>query len=179
MTSWITSLLVLAVAASAHAQGKPAQGKSVLVGTVVSKSGVNADLAAGYAKGIQLWEAQVNAAGGLLGRPVEVKMLDDGSDAVRAGALYRQLIREAGADALIGPYGSAATKVASGEAERERKVMVNGAGPAQVVHEGQSRFLFQTGSAYAHRGEGVLQVARKAGLTRLYIVARQDLASQE
>jgi len=179
MTSWITSLLVLAVAASAHAQGKPAQGKSVLVGTVVSKSGVNADLAAGYAKGIQLWEAQVNAAGGLLGRPVEVKMLDDGSDAVRAGELYRQLIREAGADALIGPYGSAATKVASGEAERERKVMVNGAGPAQVVHEGQSRFLFQTGSAYAHRGEGVLQVARKAGLTRLYIVARQDLASQE
>lgn len=179
MTSWITSLLVLAVAASAHAQDKPAQGKPILVGTVVSNSGVNADLAAGYAKGIQLWEAQVNAAGGLLGRPVEVKMLDDGSDAVRAGELYRQLIRDAGADALIGPYGSAATKVASGEAERERKVMVNGAGPAQVVHEGQSRFLFQTGSAYAHRGEGVLQVARKAGLTRLYIVARQDFASQE
>jgi branched-chain amino acid transport system substrate-binding protein len=159
MTSWITSLLVLAVAAGAQAQDKP-----IVIGTVVSMSGVNADLAAGYAKGIQLWEGQVNAAGGLLGRQVEVKMLDDGSDAVRAGQLYRQLIRESGADALIGPYGSAATKVA---------------GPAQVVHEGQSRFLFQTGSAYAHRGDGVLQVARKAGLTRLYIVARQDFASQE
>jgi branched-chain amino acid transport system substrate-binding protein len=174
MTSWITSLLVLALAASAHAQGK-----AIVVGTVVSKSGVNADLAAGYAKGIQLWETQVNAAGGLLGRPVEVRMLDDGSDALRAGQLYRQLIRESGADALIGPFGSAATKVASAEAERERKVMVNGAGPARVVHEGPSRFLFQTASGNAHRGEGVLQVARKAGLTRLYIVARQDFASQE
>src|SRR5438477_4319137 len=144
MTSWITSLLVLALAASAHAQGKP-----IVVGTVVSKSGVNADLAVGYAKGIQLWETQVNAAGGLLGRPVEVRMLDDGSDALRAGQLYRQLIRESGADALIGPFGSAATKVASAEAERERKVMVNGAGPARVVHEGPSRFLFQTASGNA------------------------------
>jgi len=174
MTSWITSLLLLAFVALAHAQGKP-----IVVGAVVSQSGVNADLAEGYARGIQLWEAQVNAGGGLLGRPVELKMLDDGSDAVRSGMLYRQLIRESGADVLIGPYGSAATKVASGEAERERKVMVNGAGPAQVVHEGPTRFLFQTGSAYARRGEGVLQVVRKAGLTRLYILARQDFASQE
>src|SRR5262245_43914293 len=118
MTSWITSLVFLAFAALAHAQGKPiAKAQPIIVGAVVSQSGVQADLAAGYAKGIQLWEAQVNAAGGLLGRPVEVKMLDDGSDALRAGELYRQLIREARADALIGPYGSAATKVASGEAE--------------------------------------------------------------
>jgi branched-chain amino acid transport system substrate-binding protein len=174
MTSWITSLLLLVVAASAHAQGKP-----IVVGAVVSQSGFHADLADGYAKGIRLWEAQVNAAGGLLGRPVELRMLDDGSDAVRAGELYRQLIREAGADLLIGPYGSAATHAAAAETERERRVMVNGAGPSRIVQEGPGRLLFQTGSAYALRGEGILQVARKAGLTRLYILARQDVASQE
>lgn len=172
MTSWITSLLLLAFAALAQAQ-------PIVVGAVVSQSGVHADLAAGYARGIQLWEAQVNAAGGLLGRPVQLKMLDDGSDAVRAGELYRKLVQEERAELLIGPYGSAATRVAAGEAERARKVMVNGAGPARVVQEGPGRFLFQTCSAYAHRGEGVLQLARKAGLTRLYIVARQELAAQE
>jgi len=173
MTSWITSFLLLGFVALAHAQ------KPIVVGAVVTQSGINADLAAGYAKGIQLWEAQVNAAGGLLGRPVELKMLDDGSDALRAGTLYRQLITEAGVDLLIGPYGSAATRVAAGEAQRGRKVMVNGSGPAQAVQEGSNRFLFQTGSAYARRGEGVLQVVRKAGFTRLYIVARQDLPAQE
>ena len=178
MTSWITSLVAFAAAAvvatAAHAQGTP-----IVVGTVVSQSGVHADLAAGYANGIRLWEAQVNAAGGLLGRPVEVRMLDDGSDAVRAGELYRQLIRETKADLLIGPYGSAATRAAAAEIERERRPMVNGAGPARVVQEGPSRFLFQTCSSYAARGEGVLQVARQAGLTRLYILARQDLAAQQ
>lgn len=172
MTSWITSFCLLAFAALAQAQ-------AIAVGAVVSQTGQQADLAAGYAKGIQLWEAQVNAAGGLLGRPVELKMLDDGSDAVRAGALYRQLIRETKVDLLIGPYGSAATRAAAAEAERERRLMVNGAGPASIVQQGPTRMLFQTCSPYTSRGEGVLQVARKAGLTRLYIVARQDPPAQE
>jgi branched-chain amino acid transport system substrate-binding protein len=173
MTSWITSFLLFAFAALAHAQG------AIVVGAVVSQSGLHADLAAGYARGIRLWEVQVNAAGGLLGRRVELKMLDDGSDAVRAGQLYRQLVREEKAQLLIGPYGSAATYSAAAEAERERRVMVNGAGPSRVVQTSQNRLVFQSVSGYAARGEGVLQVARKAGLTRLYILARQDTASQE
>ena len=155
-----------------------AQG-AVIVGVVVSQSGQNADLAAGYLKGVQLWEAEVNATGGLLGRPVELKILDDGSDAIRAGELYGQLIREAKADFLIGPYGSAATRAASAESERERRLMVNGAGPARVVQQGPNRFLFQSGPSYAARGEGVLQLARQAGITRLHILARQELAAQE
>jgi branched-chain amino acid transport system substrate-binding protein len=105
-------------------------------------------------------------------------MLDDGSDALRAATLYRQLIREARADLLVGPYGSAATRAASAEAERERRVMVNGAGPARVVQQG-ARLVFQTVSPYALRGQGILQVARKAGVTRLFILARQELAAQE
>jgi branched-chain amino acid transport system substrate-binding protein len=174
MTSWITSFLLLLFAALAHAQGEP-----IVVGSVVSQSGIHTDLAHGYARGILLWQEQVNAGGGLLGRPVDLRMLDDGSDAVRAGQLYRRLVREEKAELLIGPYGSAATYSAAAEAERERRVMVNGAGPSRVVQTSQNRFVFQTVSGYAARGEGVLQVARKAGLTRLYILARQDTASQE
>lgn len=174
MTGWITSLLFAACATLAQAQGS-----AIVVGAVVSQSGSQADLAAGYAKGIRLWEAQVNASGGLLGRPVALKILDDGSDAIRAGELYRQLIREENADLLIGPYGSAATYAAAAEAARERKIMVNGAGPARVVQQGPNRFLFQSSSSYAERGEGVLQLARKAGITRLQVLARQELAAQE
>jgi branched-chain amino acid transport system substrate-binding protein len=173
MTSWATSFLWFGFAVSVQAQG------TLVVGAVVSQTGQQADLAAGYLKGILLWETQVNATGGLLGRPVELKVLDDGSDAMRAGELYGQLIREAKADFLVGPYGSAATRAASAEAERERKLMVNGAGPARVVQQGPNRFLFQSGPSYAARSEGVLQLARKAGITRLHILARQEFAAQE
>src|SRR5262245_6657313 len=172
MIGWTTRLLLLGAAFAAQAQ-------PVMVGAVVSQSGAQADLAAGYAKGIQLWQSQVNAGGGLLGRTVELKLLDDGSDAVRAGVLYRQLIGESRADVLIGPYGSAATRVAAAEADRERKVMVNGAGPARVVQEGPTRFVFPAVGAYATRGDGVLALARAASLKRLFIVSRQDFAAQE
>ena len=45
-----------------------AHAQAIVVGAVVSQSGLHADLAAGYAKGILLWEAEVNAGGGGVGR---------------------------------------------------------------------------------------------------------------
>src|SRR5262245_31352064 len=78
---------------------------SLLIGAVVSQTGVHAELAADYRKALLLWQDEVNAAGGLLGRAVELRLLDDGSEAIRAGPLYRELIAQK-AVALIGPYGS-------------------------------------------------------------------------
>src|SRR5882672_8169171 len=110
---YLFSLFLLVAAFDASSQ------QPLVVGAVVSETGVHAKLAADYRKALLLWQDEVNAAGGLLGRPVELRLLDDGSEAVRAGALYRDLIADK-ADALIGPYGSAATLMASAEAENAR-----------------------------------------------------------
>src|SRR5882672_1480408 len=128
MTSSITRLLVLCVAALPLARAQDAPPVPVVVGAVVSQSGSLADLAAGYRKALLLWQDEVNASGGLLGRRVELRLLDDESDARRSGDLYAELIRGK-ADLLIGPYGSAATLMASAQAERARRVLINGAGP--------------------------------------------------
>jgi len=177
MTSSITRLFILCVAALqlARAQDAPV----VVVGAVVSQSGPHADLAAGYRKALLLWQDEVNAAGGLLGRRVELRLLDDGSAAARCAPLYAQLIRDEKAELLIGPYGSAATRVAAAEAERQRRVMINGAGPAHLVHKGATRYLFQSGAPYAAQGAGVLELARAQGLRTLFILARDELASRE
>lgn len=156
-----------------------AQEAPIVVGAVVSQSGAHAELAADYARGLQLWQDQVNADGGLLGRRVELRLLDDASQAARAGQLYAQLIRDGNADLLIGPYGSAATLVAAAEAERARRVMVNGAGAASAVHSRAPRYLFQSAVPYTAYGAGVLQVALDAGYRGLFILARDDPASRE
>src|SRR3954471_17212065 len=125
MTSWITrfSLVAALGCSAAFAQSPP-----LVVGAVVSQTGAPADLAEGYRKALLLWQEETNAAGGLLGRQVELVILDDRSEASRAGPLYLQLIGEHKADALIGPYGTAATMIASAEVETARRVMVSGAG---------------------------------------------------
>ena len=156
-----------------------AQNPVVVVGAVISQTGAHAELAQQYGKGLDLWRDEVNAAGGLLGRQVVLRVLDDGSQALRAGPLYAQLIADEKVDLLVGPYGSAATLVAASEAERARRVMVNGAGPAAATHARAPRYLFQSTLPYTAYGSEALQAAREASLRRIFIVARDDVASRE
>ena len=174
MTGSITRALALGLLglASAFAQDP------IVVGAVVSQSGAHAELARGYARGLLVWESQVNTSGGLLRRPVELRLLDDGSSAPQAGRLYAQLIRE-GADLLVGPYGSAATLLAAAEAERAQRVMVNGAGAAGAVHQRKFRYVFQSAIPYAAYGAGAVHLAKQAELERVLILARDDPASVE
>src|SRR5512146_768392 len=104
---------VLALAAASA--GAPAQDAPLVIGAVVSQTGAHADLAEPYRRALVLWQEQANVKGGVLGRPVELKILDDRSEAVRAGRMYAELIREQKVDALIGPYGTAATMTAAAE----------------------------------------------------------------
>jgi len=150
-----------------------------VVGVAVSRSGAQADLGVAYVLGLERWRDEVNAGGGLLGRPVELRLVDDTSRAARAGEVYAQLIREGEVDLLIGPYGSAATIVAAAEAERARRVMVNAAGPAAAVHARVPKYVFQSAIPYRAYGRRALEAAAEAGYRRLFIVARDDPASRE
>ena len=173
MTGWIISALL--AAATVHAA---AEDSAITIGAVVSESGAHAAPAGEYRKGLLLWQDEINAAGGLLGRRVELRFKDDGSEAVRAGEAYAELIRN-GAQVLIGPYGSAATLTAAAEAERARRVLLNAAGPSSEVHKRKPQYIFQTATPYAAYADGALWAAREAGVESLYIVARDDAASRD
>lgn len=150
-----------------------------MIGAVVSQSGPHAEPAEGYRRGLLLWQEEINAAGGLLGRQVDLRILDDGSSAVRNGALYEQLIREDRAELLIGPFGTAATLLAAAAAERARRVLINGAGPGRAVHRRAPRYVFQTGIPYAAYGPVLLELLQVEGLTRPFVLAHDDAASKE
>ena len=144
----------------------------------MSQSGAHAALAADYRKALLLWQDEVNAAGGLLGRRVELRVHDDTSDAATAGRLYAQLIKDK-ADLLIGPYGTAATLMAGAEAERARRVLINGAGPSRAVHKRAPRYVFQTAVPYSSYGIGALELAKSGGQSTLFILSRDDPTSRE
>lgn len=172
MIGWITKALLFAWACATLAQ------EPVVIGAVISQTGSQAPAAAEYRNGLQLWTDQVNAAGGLLGRRLELRLKDDGSQAARAGPAYTELIA-GGAQVLIGPYGSAATLTAAAEAERGRRVLLNAAGLSSQVHRRSPRYVFQTAPSYSAHADGVIEVARAAGVQSIFIAARDDVASRE
>lgn len=174
MRARLIALMLALAPGVAHAQAAP-----VVIGAAVSQTGQLADLAAGYRKGLLLWQDHVNAAGGLLGRRVELRLLDDHSEASMAEQLYARLMRDHGADLLIGPFGSAASRGAAAAAERAHRILINATGAARSVLRAGHRYVFQLAVPYEAYGESVLGLARRVGYRRLFILARDDPASQE
>jgi branched-chain amino acid transport system substrate-binding protein len=157
----------------------PAFAQPVVVGAVMPQSGNLADLAADLRKALLLWQEEVNAAGGLNGRHVELQLMDDASEASGAGKLYEQLIRDSKADLLIGPFGSAATLGAAAVAERNRRVLVNATGAARSIQKPAFRYVFQSATPLGAYGTGALDVARAQGLKKIVLLARDDPSSRE
>ncbi len=166
-------LLLLALAPAAFAQ------PALVVGAAVPRTGSLAGIGADLPRALELWRDEVNAAGGLLGRPVELVLLDDASEAFEAPEHYRKLIETHRADLLVGPVGSAATLGAAATAERARRVLVNATGASRLVHRVRYRYVFQVAAPYAAYGSGALEIAQRQGLRRLFIAYRQDPQSKE
>src|SRR5882724_11424387 len=53
---------------------------------------------------LEIWRDDVNAAGGLMGRPVELVYYDDQSNPVNVPAIYTKLLSLDKVDLLLGPY---------------------------------------------------------------------------
>jgi branched-chain amino acid transport system substrate-binding protein len=173
--SMLLPALLLALAPACASAQPPA----VVVGASLAQTGQLADLAADYRKALLLWLDEVNATGGLLGRRVELRLLDDRSEAITAERLYDRLVREHHADLLIGPFGSAASRGAAAAADRAHRVLINATGATQSVLRAGHRYVFQVAAPYAEYGASVLQLARRAGYRRLFIIGRDDPASRE
>ena len=151
----------------------------IIVGAAMPQSGILADIAADLRKALLLWQDEVNAAGGLLGRRVEMVLLDDRSEAGASAKLYEQLILEHKADLLVGPLGSAASLGAAAAAERNRRVLINATGTARSVHRSGFRYVFQTATPLEAYGTGPVALARSLGLKRLVVLARDDPGARE
>ncbi|WP_082590347.1 amino acid ABC transporter substrate-binding protein [Agromyces sp. Soil535] len=107
-----------------------------LTGPVADRSGP------GY-NGYELWAEQVNESGGLLGRPVELVVLDDGFDQDQVVSNYTRLISQDRVDLLLGTFSSALNLPASAVAERNGMVYVEPSGGAQEIFEqGFTRLFF-------------------------------------
>jgi len=173
MRRLLCALLLCLAALPALAQQSP-----IIVGAVLSLSGNLADLAADLRKALLLWQEEVNEAGGLLGRRVELQLLDDQSEATSTGRLYEHLVRNK-VDVLIGPLGSAASMGAASAAERGRRVLINATGSSRSAQRVGYRYTFQVPAPLATYATGAFELARNLGIKRLSLHARDDPTARE
>jgi ABC-type branched-subunit amino acid transport system substrate-binding protein len=106
----MTLLRVVAMALATMLAGGVtwAQPRPIEIGMTAPLSGPNAAYGLGLQHGARLAMARANAAGGVGGRSLELLVLDDGGDALRAAANARQLLQR-GVVALTGAHGASVT----------------------------------------------------------------------
>jgi branched-chain amino acid transport system substrate-binding protein len=142
----------------------------IQIGASISITGRDA-VQGGYVReGYLLCQKHVNEKGGVLGRPIQFVIHDDGSDGKTAIRLYEKLITEDKVDAVMGPYGSPVTDVVADVTERHRKLMVAPtAGTASIWTKGQ-RYLVMVLSPLEASTEGTIDLAARNGLKTIGLI---------
>jgi parallel beta-helix repeat protein len=118
------SFFLVALLAATIAGAGTAARPPLTIGVTISQTGSAAGTAAYVLQGYQRWVGDANHHGGLLARPVRLKVYDDRSDPATAAALYRKLIAEDKVDLLAGPYASAVSQAVIPVVEEQHKVLI-------------------------------------------------------
>jgi branched-chain amino acid transport system substrate-binding protein len=92
----------LLAATSASAQS----GNPIKIGIGLALTGAGAAPSKVIQTALEIWRDDVNAKGGILGRPVQLVILDDQSTPANVPNIYTKLITVDKVDLLLGPYGT-------------------------------------------------------------------------
>lgn len=98
--------VVLAQASKAPAAAPAPRGTPIKIGVLTPRSGALGEVGRHNTIGIGLAMKEINALGGIMGRPVEIIEADDQSDPTQAVNEARRLISREKVDVIYGPAGS-------------------------------------------------------------------------
>jgi branched-chain amino acid transport system substrate-binding protein len=103
---------------SASAPTGRSSSKQLVIGASVSLTGDFSDSGKAVQRGYTLWADTVNAKGGILGRKVQLKIVNDASSPTQVVTNYQNLINKDHVDLTFGPFSTLLTIPASQVAKR-------------------------------------------------------------
>ncbi|QZY29638.1 amino acid ABC transporter substrate-binding protein [Nocardioides coralli] len=152
-------LTALAAAATLALTGCMSSGSSgnegsdddgaIQIGISLPLTGDFSEPGKGVQRGYEAWASYVNENGGLLGRDVELTILDDQSNADRVAADYEKLINQDGVDLVFGPFSTRLVVPAAQVAQDYGFLFVEPAGAAEEVFTQGFENLFYAAPAVA------------------------------
>ncbi|MBZ2207808.1 ABC transporter substrate-binding protein [Massilia sp. R798] len=143
---------------------------TIKIGSVLSVTGPAAFLGDPELKTLQLYVEKINAAGGVLGRKLELVHYDDGSDAAKANSFTKRLIESDKIDVLIGGTTTGATMAMAPLVERAKVPFISLAG-AVVVIDPVKKWVFKTPHTDRMAAEKVFEDMKKRGISKVGLLS--------
>ncbi|MBM0204695.1 amino acid ABC transporter substrate-binding protein [Micromonospora sp. STR1s_5] len=153
-----------AALATTFAIGRAKAADAIKFGASLSLTGRFSDSAKYVQEGYLLWAEQVNAKGGIKGRPVEVVTYDDESKPDTGRVLAERLLDRDNVLAILGPYSSPITDAMATALERAQVPMIGTiASDSSIWARRRLRWTFQGFPSSDFDHEGFLKVIKEKG----------------
>lgn len=154
----IASLVIASLLTACQTQGS--SGDKVRIGVFMSTTGSTANFGISSVNGIKMAADEINAAGGINGKPVELLIQDDRSDASEAATIVTKFVTQDMVHAVIGEVASSRSIAAAPIAQNAKIPMLTPSSTnPEVTKKGD--FIFRSCFIDPYQGAAIAQFAAK------------------
>jgi ABC-type branched-subunit amino acid transport system substrate-binding protein len=148
-----------------------AQSQPIKIGFLNLLTGLSAELGAGMAPGVKLAVDEINAAGGVNGRKLEIVVRDEQLKPDVAVAAARELINSEKVDVLLGPLGSN-TALAVSEVAKEAKILnFSPSASADAITGAKGhKYIFQLSSTSESDARRFAPILQRVGAKKVCLI---------
>ena len=155
-------------AAPAAGSGEESSGEPIVIGVISPNTGALAAYGNGIVTGVDLAVEEINAAGGILGRPVEVIKTDDQSDPTECLNAFNSLVSQ-GVGLIIGSATSGCTSAITDAANEEEVCLLSPTATADSITT-EDDYIFRACYADSFQGAIAAAYAKQAGYEKVGVV---------
>ncbi len=147
---------------------------TILLGQSAALTGSTAVLGKQMNSGARLYFDYINQQGGVFGRKIELKALDDAYEPDEAVKNTKKLIEEDRVFALFGYVGTPTSQAAVPLANQARVPFFAPFTGAQSLRDPRSRYVFHVRAGYDEETAAIVRQIRTTGLKRVAVVYNDD-----
>ncbi len=142
----------------------------IKIGAIFAITGPASNLGAPEDKTVRMMVDELNQAGGVLGRKIQLVVKDSGASSEKAISFAKQLIDEEEVVAIIGPTTSGES-MAIKDICNKAKVPLISCAAAETIVNPQYKYVFKTPQKDNYVVEWIYQFMNKKGISRIGVVA--------
>jgi branched-chain amino acid transport system substrate-binding protein len=142
---------------------------AIKVGAILAITGPAANLGLPESRTLQMLVENTNAAGGVLGRKIELIMKDSQGNTEKAVSYAKQLTEESEVLAILGPTTSGESMALKGYAEQNEQILISCAAAETIVNP-VAKWVFKTPQMDSFAAQAIFNTMKKLGINRIGVV---------
>jgi ABC-type branched-subunit amino acid transport system substrate-binding protein len=167
--------LVMSIVGNAALAEDGVTSKSILFGQVAALEGPAQDLGQGMRQGILAAFEEANRHGGVSGRTLELKSLNDGYEPEKTVEATKKILDEDKVFALVGAVGTPTSKAGQPIATAEKVPFIGPFTGAEFLRNPYNRYVVNVRASYFQETEAWIEhLTKDLGITKIAILYQDD-----